>query len=200
MRYDHVLKWAIPWKRLPNPLSSTIPQGGTLYTADSRAAALFRENAGKKTAVLSFVPPESVAQENISIARGGCRVPWESQAKNLTGAFPPSGEDFGTRRIYRMKNRNGEVFHFLNLFQPTIHNPQRITWTTPGMATAICTFSTITGEDRPDRALLFARYFFPHYKEHTVFLTGKGAFLPKRLFSGAGLTDLRGNSRLQGLP
>ena len=24
-----------------------------------------------------------------------------------------------------------------------------------------------------------------------MFLTGKGAFLPKRLFSGAGLTDLR---------
>ncbi len=46
-------------------------------------------------------------------------------------------------------------------------------------------------EDRPDRALLFARHFFPFYKNHTVYLTGSGAALPKRLFARAGVTDLR---------
>ena len=162
VRYDHVFEMGDTLEEIAQSLSSTIPQGGTLYTADSRAAALFREKCGEKDCRLVLCPAESVAQENISIARevaASLGVTGEEFNRSLSAVR----EDFGTRRIYRMKNRNGEVFHFL-------YNHR---------------------EDRPDRALLFARYFFPHYKEHTVFLTGKGAFLPKRLFSGAGLTDLR---------
>lgn len=56
-------------EEIAQSLSSTIPQGGTLYTADSRAAALFREKCGEKDCRLVLCPAESVAQENISIAR-----------------------------------------------------------------------------------------------------------------------------------
>lgn len=69
VRYDHVFEMGDTLEEIAQSLSSTIPQGGTLYTADSRAAALFREKCGEKDCRLVLCPAESVAQENISIAR-----------------------------------------------------------------------------------------------------------------------------------
>jgi gamma-polyglutamate synthase len=190
VRYDHVFEMGDTLEEIAQSLSSTIPQGGTLYTADSRAAALFREKCGEKDCRLVLCTAESVAQENISIARevaASLGVTGEEFNRSLSAVR----EDFGTRRIYRMKNRNGEVFHFLNLFSANDPQSTKNNVDDAGDGYSNLYFLYNHREDRPDRALLFARYFFPHYKEHTVFLTGKGAFLPKRLFSGAGLTDLR---------
>lgn len=190
VRYDHIFEMGDTLEEIGQSLSSTIPQDGTLYTADSRAADMFRETCEKKNCRLILCPAESVTQENISIARevaSSLGVTDEEFSQSLSLVK----EDFGTRRIYRMENKKGEVFHFLNLFsandpQSTRNNVEDVGDNYSGLY-----FLYNHREDRPDRALLFARYFFPHYKNHTVFLTGKGAYLPKRLFSGAGLTDLR---------
>ena len=44
--------------------------------------------------------------------------------------------------------------------------------------------------DRPDRALLFARHFFPRYTEVPLYLCGPGLSLPARLFSEAGVKTI----------
>lgn len=190
VRYDHVFEMGDTLEEIADSLSSTIPKDGTLYTADSRAARLFREKCRDKNCRLILCSADSVIQENISIAR---KI---SSSLGITGSdFERSlssvKEDFGTRRLYPMKNKNGEVFHFLNLFSANDPQSTRNNVEDAGNGFHNLCFLYNHREDRPDRALLFARYFFPHYKNHTVFLTGKGAYLPKRLFSGSGLTDLR---------
>lgn len=190
VRYDHVFEMGDTLEEIAASLSATIPENGTLYTADSYAASLFEDKCREKNCRLELCPATGTASENIGIARAvsaSLGVTEEEFLKSL----PEVKEDFGIRRVYPMENAKGEVFHFLNLF--SANDPQS---TRNNVEDARSSYSNIYflynhRGDRPDRALLFARYFFPHYKQHTVFLTGKGAALPKRLFSQAGLTDLR---------
>ena len=109
----------------------------------------------------------------------------------MEDSLPKVKEACGIRRLYPVRNQKGEVFHFLNLFsandpQSTAHLVEEVRASYP----SVC-FLYNHREDRPDRALLFARYFFSRYQDCTVFLTGRGAPLPKRLFQKAGVTDLR---------
>lgn len=190
VRYDHIFEMGDTLEEIALSLSSTIPEHGTLYTADKNAAAMFEEKCRERDCRLVFCPSGSVAEENISIARevsASLGITQEEFAESLSNVK----EDFGTKRIYPIANRNGEVFHFLNLFSANDPQSTRNNVEDVGSGYSGIYFLYNHREDRPDRALLFARYFFPHYKNSPVFLTGKGAFLPKRLFSKAGLTDLR---------
>lgn len=190
VRYDHIFEMGDSLDEIAEALSSTVPDHGTLFTADAAYAGFFEEKCKEKGSRLIYCPSTCVAEENRSIARE------VSRSLNITeNEFEESlsevKEDFGVRRIYPLKNKNGEVFYFLNLFsandpQSTINNINDVKDDYKG----ICFLYNHRG-DRPDRALLFARYFFPHYRDCTVYLVGKGAALPKRLFSQSGLTDLR---------
>lgn len=190
VRYDHIFEMGDTLDEIAESLSSTVPDHGTLFTADAAYADFFQKKCEAKGSRFVLCPSSCVSEENISIAREVSRslgVTEEEFRKSLSEVK----EDFGVRRIYDVKNREGRSFHFLNLFsandpQSTINNINDVR----DGYTSLCFLYNHRG-DRPDRALLFARYFFPHYKDCTVFLVGNGAALPKRLFSKAGLTDLR---------
>lgn len=190
VRYDHVFEMGDTPEEIAASLSSTIPENGTLYTADPLAASLFGETCQRKNCRLALCPATGTSSENIGVARAvsaSLGVTEEEFQKSL----PAVREDFGIRKRYSMENGRHEVFHFLNLF--SANDPQS-TKNNVEDARSACTglcFLYNHREDRPDRALLFARHFFPFYKDHTVYLTGSGAALPKRLFARAGVTDLR---------
>lgn len=190
VRYDHVFEMGDTLEEIAGSLSATIPENGTLYTADKQAASLFMPKCKEKNCRLVLCPSESVTQENIAIARKVASSLGIS-GQDFEQSLSCVKEDFGVCRIYPIKNKNGEVFHFLNLFSANDPQSTRNNVEDTGIGFSRIYFLYNHREDRPDRALLFARYFFPHYKDYPVFLSGKGAFLPKRLFSRAGLTDLR---------
>lgn len=190
VRYDHIFEMGDTLDEIAESLSSTVPSHGTLFTADAAYAPFFEGKCKEKNCKLILCPSTCVAEENSSIAREVSRSLGVTNEEFIESCGEVK-EDFGVRRIYPLNNKRGGEFYFLNLFsandpQSTINNINDVKDDYKG----VCFLYNHRG-DRPDRALLFARYFFPHYKESTVYLVGKGAALPKRLFSKAGLKDLR---------
>lgn len=190
VRYDHIFEMGDTLEEITDSLSATVPENGTLYTADPDAAALLENICTKRNCRLVLCPSTGTASENIGIAKAVSLSLGVSEDE-FQKSLPKVREDFGVRRIYPIENESGEVFHFLNLFsandpQSTRNNVEEIRNDYSNVY-----FLYNHREDRPDRALLFSRYFFPHYQSATVFLSGRGTALPKRLFSKAGVTDLR---------
>lgn len=190
VRYDHIFEMGDSLDEIAESLSATVPDHGTLFTADRNYKDFYERKCEAKGSRLIFCPSTCVADENTSIARKVSLFLGVTEAE-FTAGLSQVKEDFGIRRIYPLKNSDGETFYFLNLFSAndplsTINNIEDVKADYGDLY-----FLYNHREDRPDRALLFARYFFPNYKENTVFLAGRGAALPKRLFSGAGLKDLR---------
>lgn len=190
VRYDHIFEMGESLDEIAESLSATVPDHGTLFTADPAYVPFFEKKCAEKGSRLVFCPSACVEEENRSVAREVSRSLGitEQEFKESMGDVK---EDFGVRRIYPVENASGGTFYFLNLFSAndpisTINNIEDVRADYTDLY-----FLYNHREDRPDRALLFARYFFPQFRDYTVFLAGRGAALPKRLFSGAGLSDLR---------
>lgn len=189
VRYDHIFEMGDTKEEIAASLSATIPENGTLFTADPYAAALFEEKCKERNCKLMVCPSLGTAEENIGIAKAvsaSLGITEEEFEKSLSNVK----EDFGACRLYPLKNKSGGTFRFLNLFsandpESTKSNVEALRGNTGGLY-----FLYNHREDRPDRALLFARYFFPFYKDCPVFLMGKGASLPRRLFSKEGVKSI----------
>ena len=198
VRYDHVFEMGDTLEEIAQSLSQRFRRAERC-TRQTAAPPPCSVKMGKDCRLV-LCPAESVAQENISHSQevaASLGVTGEEFNRSLSAVQ----EDFGTRRIYRMKNRNGEVFHFLNLFsandpQSTKNNGRRRGWLQQSVLSLQSQGKTgLTGR------FFVCQIFFPHYKEHTVF-PDRQRRIPSQtaFFSGAGLTDPQGNSRLQGLP
>lgn len=190
VRYDHIFEMGDTLEEIAESLSATVPENGTLFTADADYAPFFEEKCRLKNSRLVLCHSTCVSEENASVAREVSRFLGVTE-EDFAESRLEVKEDFGVSRIYPIKNDKGEDCFFLNLFSAndpisTMGNTEEVR----GNYKGICFLYNHRG-DRPDRALLFARYFFTHYRETTVFLIGKGASLPKRLFSKTGLHDLR---------
>lgn len=189
VRYDHIFEMGDTLEEIAASLSATIPENGVLYTAEPKAKAYFSDICQKKNCSMVLCPPSGTETENVEIARAVSASLGVTESEFL-GSLPKVKKDFGARTVYPIKNKRGELFYFLNLFsandpQSTKNNVEEL----HDQYTGLC-FLYNHREDRPDRALLFARFFFPEYKTNRVFVTGRGALLPKRLFSRAGIKDL----------
>lgn len=189
VRYDHIFEMGDTLEEIAASLSATIPENGVLYTTEPNADLYFSDICREKNCRLVLCPASGTETENVEIARAVSASLGVTETE-FAESLPKVKRDFGARNIYPIKNKKGELFYFLNLFsandpQSTKNNVEELR----DQYTGLC-FLYNHREDRPDRALLFARCFFPHYRNHRVFVTGHGASLPKRLFTGAGLADL----------
>lgn len=185
VRYDHIFEMGDTLEEIAASLSVTIPENGTLYTADPQAAKLYQSICERKHCRLELCPPEGTAAENIGIAAAVCRDLGVGEEEFKEG-IRRVHFDFGTQKLYPMKNRAGEEFSFLCLFSANDPLSTKNNVEAERRNHRELYFLYNHREDRPDRALLFARHFFPHYKDCTVFISGRGASLPKRLFSKDG--------------
>lgn len=184
-RYDHVFEMGDTPEDIARSLSATIPSHGALYTADKRAAGIFGPICRERDCVMTLVPPTGTAAESVELARAVSKrlgVPDDAFESSLSRVKT----DFGAQKIYPMKNGFGKTFHFLSLFSAndpvsTKNNIEAVR----GQYGKLY-FLYNHREDRPDRALLFARHFFRFYEGATVYISGRGAALPMRLFKGTG--------------
>ncbi len=192
VRYDHIFEMGNSLPEISASLSSTIPRDGILYTADPDAAPFLEEECKAKNCRLQLCLPADGC-EGIS-----CNIAIANAVSASLGVTPEEfeqsllcvKEDFGAKRLYTAINSAGETIRILNLF--SVNDPQSTRSNIDEMLSSsqrLC-FLYNHREDRPDRAFLFARYFFPYYRECTVYVTGSGKSLACRLFAKAGITDL----------
>ena len=189
-RYDHIFEMGDTLEKITASLSATVPENGTLYTADPDVGTRLLETCQKKNCHLVVCPRTGTASENIGIARAvSASLGIGDDA--FQASLPQVKQDFGAKHLYEISSSNGKTIHFLNLF--SANDPQSTQNIVEEHASRFPHLAFLYNhrEDRPDRALLFARYFFPAYSNCTVFLTGRGSALPTRLFKHAGISDLQ---------
>ena len=196
VRYDHILDMGETREEIAESLSAVIPDHGLLVTADPEAEQHFGDACRRKNTELISCPSDGDASDNVRIARviasrlGIGDAEFNAQLSRIH-------EDFGASRMYEVSGPDGIPYHFLNLF--SVNDPES---TEANFRKALKDFPEGTSPsgvcflyhhrtDRPDRALLFARHFFPLHPDIPLYLCGPGLPLPKRLFAEAGVKDIR---------
>ena len=188
VRFDHTFEMGDTLDEIAGSLSAVIPDHGVLISADPDAKRYFEEKCRKKgTRLISTAEAISdsdrgTSRENIAIARAAARL-LDIPDADVDRALPETRQDFGVLALYDLPER----VRFLNLFsandpQSTDTNLRSVT----GGDLRSLSFLYNHRQDRPDRALLFARHFICRYPEIPVYVTGSGASLAVRLFKNAG--------------
>ena len=186
VRYDHIFEMGDTKRAIAESLAGTIPTGGTVFTADPEAYPFFSERAAEKGSECVLCRAEAPERENEAIAKAVCArlgVPGETFEEHMKGLK----RDFGTRKIYR----RGDGL-FLNLF--SVNDPE----STETVLRTLMEREAIPEEkllflyhhrpDRPDRLLLFIRYFFPLHPAARILVTGEGRAFAARTLKRSGFS------------
>lgn len=175
VRYDHCFEMGQTLPEIAASLGEAIPRQGTLYTTAYEHEALYRQLCVARDSQLVLADdPEALA---LAVCTGlGITEQefWMSRSQVI--------RDFGASHLYSLSGDHGQNLFFLNLF--SVNDPQSTRLNLDPVAPSfsrVC-FLYNHRQDRPDRALLFARYFFPAYPQSTVFLMGDTPALTRRIF------------------
>lgn len=185
VRYDHIFEMGESLEEIAESLSRTIPENGILFTSDEVFFPFFREMAkSKNTEVILCCENEIATNENEAIA---CTlgetigIPADSFRAHTAHYH----EDFGAHKMYR-KNDGA----FLNLF--SANDPQStkklLDQFYPDTSDVVLLYNNRT--DRPERLLLFLRYFFPHVPCKKIIVMGEARALALRLLKKQGFADV----------
>ena len=183
VRYDHIFEMGESLEEIAEALSGTIPENGVLFTADEAFYPFFREKGkGLNTEVVLCTPAgDRNENEAIACALGEkIGIPAESFRAHTANYV----EDFGAQKMYAYAN--GE---FLNLF--SVNDPQSTRRVLENYVqdTSNVTFLYNNRVDRPDRLLLFLRYFFPWVPCRQIIVMGEARKLALRLLKQQGFAD-----------
>lgn len=85
VRYDHIFEMGDTLEEIAASLSATIPENGTLYTADPQAAKLYQSICERKHCRLELCPPEAPPPRISGSPRPSAGT-WASARRNLRRA------------------------------------------------------------------------------------------------------------------
>ena len=181
VRYDHIFEMGESLGEIAESLSRTIPENGVLFTADEAFYPFFRDKAKEKnTEVILCCENEFTRNENEAIACAlgeNLGIPADSFRAHTAHYH----EDFGAHKLYRKEN---DVF--LNLF--SANDPQStkklLDQFYPDTSDVVFLYNNRT--DRPERLLLFLRYFFPLVPCKKIIVMGEARALALRLLKKQG--------------
>jgi len=184
VRYDHIFEMGETLEEIAESLANTIPENGVLFTADEAFFPYFREIAAKKNTEVILCRENGFTQdenEAIACALGEkIGIPADSFPSHISHYQ----EDFGAHKMYRT-----ETDTFLNLF--SANDPQStkklLDRFFPDTSGVILLYNNRT--DRPERLLLFLRYFFPHVPCKTIIVMGEARSLAMRQLKKSGFTN-----------
>lgn len=185
VRYDHIFEMGESLEEIAQSLSGTIPENGVLYTSDEAFYPFFCEKAAPKhTKVVLCRENEFARTENEAIVCAvgeDLGIPAESFREH-TALYQ---EDFGAHKLYTVKSGR-----FLNLF--SANDPQStrklLMSFFPDPSGAVLLYNNRA--DRPDRLLLFLRYFFPEVPCKRIIVMGEARSLALRLLKKHGFTNI----------
>ena len=195
VRYDHILDMGETKEEIADALSAVIPDHGLLVTADPDGSRWFEGACRALGTELVLCPSSGDSSDNIAIAHiiaERLGIGEEEFAHHLQQIQ----EDFGVSRLYRVCGPDGVPYSFLNLF--SVNDPEsteagfrKILSASDQHPAPAVAFLYNHRADRPDRALLFAKHFFPNHRDVPLYLCGSGLSLPTRLFLAAGVGTIR---------
>lgn len=185
VRYDHIFEMGESLEEIAESLTNTIPENGVLFTADEEFAAFFREKAEPLHTEVILCHCDGVGtkeNEAIAIAVGErIGITPETFSQHISNYQ----EDFGAQKMYRT-----EEGRFLNLF--SVNDPQSTQKVLQRYFadTSDVVFLYNNRADRPDRLLLFLRYFFPNVKYGRIIVMGEARNLAVRLLKKHGFAEV----------
>lgn len=187
VRYDHIFEMGESLEEIAESLSNTIPENGVLFTADERFYPFFCEKAQKLHTEVILCKTEGHAEnenEAIVCALGEyLGIPAESFRQHCA----QYQEDYGAQKMYQTGRGR-----FLNLF--SVNDPQSTRKVLGNYLkdTSDVVFLYNNRADRPDRLLLFLRYFFPEMPYDRIIVMGEARGLALRLLKKHGFSNAVG--------
>lgn len=189
VRYDHIFEMGDTLEEIAESLSATIPTHGVLFTGDEAFFPFFQERCRAVGTEAVLCPPGGGAgTEDRAIA---CAI---GQRLGIAPErFPQSVSgyhaDFGACKCYTLGERQ-----FLDLF--SANDPQSSLLLLRERFGDCRDLTLIYNHrpDRPDRLLLFLRYFFPHVPCRKVVVLGSGRLLALRLLRRQGISQVEAAS------
>lgn len=185
VRYDHIFEMGESLEEIAESLSHTLPENGILFTGDEAFYPYFCEKAkSMNTEVILCRESEYAQNENEAIAcclGEKIGIPADSFPAHISHYQ----EDFGAHKLYRREGGD-----FLNLF--SANDPQStkklLDQFFPDTDHVALLYNNRT--DRPERLLLFIRYFFPIVPCKKIIVMGEARMLALRLLKKAGFQNL----------
>lgn len=185
VRYDHIFEMGESLEEIAESLANTIPENGVLFTSDEAFFPYFREKAAEKnTEAILCRENEFAKNENEAIA---CALGEKIgiSADSFPAHISHYQEDFGAHKMYRT-----EAGIFLNLF--SANDPQStkklLDQFFPDTSDVVLLYNNRT--DRPERLLLFLRYFFPHVPCKKIIVMGEARSLALRQLKKQGFSNV----------
>lgn len=175
VRYDHIFEMGESLDEIAGSLSATIPDQGTLFTADEAYFPFFQEKCREKGTRAVLCRPREGMDENEAVAEAVAR------SLGVEGAAGPLCRDFGARHLYRTEGRS-----LLNLFSANDPQSSLALLRQYGGDGGNVTMLYNNRADRPDRLLLFIRHFFPAARYQKIVVMGENRALAVRLLRRAG--------------
>lgn len=184
VRYDHIFEMGETLEEIAGSLANTIPENGVLFTSDEAFFPYFRDKAAEKNTEVVLCRENQFTQnenEAIACALGEkIGIPADSFPSHISNYQ----EDFGAHKMYR-----SESGAFLNLF--SANDPQStkklLDQFFPDTSEVTLLYNNRT--DRPERLLLFIRYFFPHVPCKKIIVMGEARALALRQLKKQGFTN-----------
>jgi poly-gamma-glutamate synthase PgsB/CapB len=185
VRYDHIFEMGESLEEIAQSLSNTIPENGVLFTADEAFFPYFRKIAkSMNTEVVLCRENEFTSNENEAIA---CTlgekigIPADSFPSHISNYQ----EDFGAHKMYET-----EAGQFLNLFSANDPQSTRKLLDQFFGDTSHVALLYNNRTDRPERLLLFIRYFFPLVPCRKIIVMGEARSLAVRLLKKHGFSNI----------
>ena len=175
IRRDHMFELGESAEEIAKSFSATVPQNGSVYTADEQTAQLMQPYCEQNGSRLLLCGTNGTARENKQIALRVAEELGVTHEQAVQGICTHYKQDFGAEWNYSLPGGG----QFLNLF--SVNDPDSTHLILEELnSDRPLAFLFNHRYDRPDRLLLFCRYFFPRYPQAIIYCTGQGGHLLQR--------------------
>lgn len=174
VRHDHVMEMGFELDDIAQSLSNTIPENGVFFTGESKYFNKYKTICESKNTKAILCK-----DSNEEIAYKVCEYIGVNN-EDIFDRFKKHKKDFGSHELYNVLNNKNETIFFLNLF--SVNDPE----------STMNIYKNINIEkyskvyflynnryDRPNRVMLFAKYFFNNINCDGIFIIGKNKHLAR---------------------
>lgn len=169
VRYDHIFDMGESLDKIAESLSNTVPENGILFTCDENYFEYFRNICSKNNSeAILCRTDEFIENENYAAAYEIGKL-FGINMENFLENIRNYKEDFGAHKLYELSDN----IKFLNLFSVNDPLSTRNILKKFTKDTEDITFIYNNRLDRPDRLLLFSRYFFNNMSYKRIIIIGE---------------------------
>lgn len=181
VRYDHIFEMGFSLNDIAISLSNTVPKGGQLFTVEQmNTDMIFKEKCKALNSEFFVIDNcEDPLDTNIALANRVCAQ--FNNHKSDNSYLKNTIIDYGANKLYQIND--GYKYNFYNLF--SVNDPQSAYMLVDKVKDKFKNTIYIYNNrrDRPDRIILFYKYFFDDITDYKIYVIGENFNLAKRIFA-----------------